>query len=199
MAQMVRPRGMKALIEENPAQALRALAPKLSKAARRKDPAAAEGIVAALARHGDALPATWRKLLVELADEAAFSLTAAVGLAQVKPHRSIVPPMIRRVAAKLDACAAAGADCSWDDEIGLAVLAKCADERAAPVLERLLAAPRVAHWDLMLEACMRSGAAELIPAIRRWLSAARRRGVPPTWDGFGEAKRVLEVLRDPSR
>lgn len=192
---VARPTRISALIEADPKQALRALAPKLTRAARKKDPAAAEAIIAALARHGDTLPAGWRKLLVELADEPPFALTAAVGLAQVKPHRSLVPPMIRRIEARLEASEADDRGRSSDDEIGLAVLAKCADRRAAPVLARLLAAPKVAHWDLMLEACTRTGAPELIPAVRRWLTAAKKKGVSPRWDGFAEGKRAIEALK----
>jgi hypothetical protein len=188
-------RNVRALVDADPKKAFRTLAPKLSKAARTKNPALAEKIVLALARHGDTLPVTWRKLLIEMADEAPLALSAAVGLAQVKPHRSMVPPMVRRVAAKLDACAAADTGRSWDDEIGLAVLAKCADRRAAGVLVRLLEAPKVAHWDLMLEACMRSGAPELIPPINAWLARAKKRGVSAKWDGFGEGRRVVRELR----
>jgi len=113
----------------------------------------------------------------------------------VRPHRSMVPAMIRRVEARLDACAAGDDGRSWDDEIGLAVLAKCADRRAAPVLVRLLAAPRVAHWDLLLAACLRCAAPELIPALTRWLAAAKKRGVSPGWDGFAEGKQVLRALK----
>ena len=194
---MVRPPNVKALVERNPNQAFATLAPKLSKAARTENPAVAEEIVAALARHGDTLPAAWRKLLVEMADEKPLALSAAVGLAQVKPHPSMVPAMIRRVAAKFDRCAAAKDDLgrSWDDEIGLAVLAKCADPRAAAVLERLLVAPRVAHWDLLLEACAVSGSTQLIPALTRWLATAKRKGVDPKWDGFVEGRRVLKDLK----
>ncbi len=183
-------------LEADPLKAFRALAPKLSKLARKKNPAAAQKVIASLARHGDTLPAAWRKLLVELADEAQLADIAAVGLAQVEPHRTMVPPMVRRIAAKLDACESAqSTDRSWDDEIGLAVLAKCADPRAAGVLARLLAAPKVAHWDLMLEACLRSRARALAPAIQRWLAAAKKRGVSVKWDGYAEGRRVIRELR----
>ena len=189
--------GVKALVDADPGKAFRRLAPKLSKAARKKNPAQAKEIVDALARHGDTLPAAWRALLVQMADEGPLALSAAVGLAQAKPHRSMVPPMVRRVTAKLEACAAAGEtfDRSWDDEIGLAVLAKCADARAAAVLQRLLEAPQVAHWDLLLEACARSGAPSLIPAVAGWLLRAKRRGVSARWDGFVEGRRVLRGLK----
>ena len=184
---MVTPREVKARVAEDPKKAFRTLAPELSRAARKKDPALADQIVGALARHGDTLPAAWRKLLVEMADEPTLASSAAVGLAQVPPHRSMVPPMIRRLEAKLD------------DEIALAVLAKCADERAVEILIRLLEAPKVAHWDLMLMACSTCGMPELIPALTRWLQRAKKQGVSPKWDGFAEGKQVLAELRHNAR
>ncbi len=192
---MIRTRQVKALVEKSPKRAFRTLAPQLASAARTKDPALAEEIIRALARHGDTLPTAWRMMLVALADEPPFALCAAVGLAQVKPHRSMVPSMIRRVEAKLDACASADFGHSWDDEIALAVLAKCADKRAAVVFERLLEAPKVAHWDLLLQACAKSGAWTLIPAILRWLANAKAEGVTSTWEGFSEGNQVIERLQ----
>ncbi len=179
-------------------KAFRALLPKLTKAARAKNPAAAKKILESLARHGDTLPVEWRKLLVELTDEPELALTAAVGLAQVKPHRSMVMPMVRRIAAKLDACAATKDFAhSWDDEIALAVLAKCADERAAAVLIALLEAPKVAHWDLLLAACVQADAPELAPAIRAWLRRAKKNGVSPKWDGYSEGHHAVQELTRP--
>lgn len=145
-----------------------------------------------LARHGDTLPTAWRERLVELADEPAFAEDAAVGLAQVKPHRSMVPPMVRRLTARLDA---ADPFRSSDDEIALAVLAKCADARATDVLVRLLEAPRVAHWDLMLEACVRTKSKAMVPAIRAWLRRAKQNGATPKWDGFVEGRGAIDRLR----
>lgn len=183
-------------LEADPRKAFRAQASKLAKRARTKKPAAAQKLVAQLARHGDTLPAAWRKLLVEMADEAPLADIAAVGLAQVAPHRTMVPPMVRRIAAKLARCEAAqSTDRSWDDEIGLAVLAKCADRRAAAVLTRLLAAPKIAHWDLMLEACVRSRAKPLARAITQWLAEQKKRGVSLKWDGYAEGRRAIRELR----
>lgn len=192
---MTRRLTVKSLVAHDPKKAFGALAARLSALERRKNPAFANRILGALARHGDTLPLAWRTLLLQLVDEPAFALNAAVALAQVKPHRSIVPPMIRRVAARLEETSGR----SSDDELGLAVLARCADARATDVLIRLLEAPNVAHWDLMLMACARCGSPRLRRPLTRWLQLARARGVGRSWEGFEDGKATLQALKQRQR
>jgi len=178
----VRPELLSARAMRDPLKAWRAAAAALTKAERTKRPAAARKVLQKFAKHGDTLPARWRAQLVELADEPQFATDAAVGLAQVKPHRSMVMPMVRRLEARLE------------DELALVVLAKCADKRAAAVLTRLLEAPRGPHWDLMLMACVQTRSKTLVRPIRAWLRRARKDGVSKKWDGYEEGRQAIAAL-----